>query len=306
MKILVTGGAGFLGQSVVQELESNGFSQFIVVRKNDCDLTNFKQTQSLVESIKPDSIIHLAAEVGGIGANMANPGRFFYANASMGINLVENARLYNVKKFVFVSTVCSYPKFCPIPFNENDIWNGYPEETNAPYGIAKKSIMVMLQSYRAQYGMNSCVLIPTNLYGPHDNFDDKTSHVIPALIKKMIIAKQDHAKSVKCWGTGNATREFLYVGDAAKAIVSGLKKINNPDPINIGSGEEISIRDLVYKIKNIVGYDGDIEWETGKPDGQPRRYLDTNKARLLLDWSASMAFDDGLEKTIKWYLSTLT
>jgi nucleoside-diphosphate-sugar epimerase len=246
----------------------------------------------------------LAAEVGGIGANMANPGRFFYANASMGINLVENARLFNVKKFVFVSTVCSYPKICNIPFSEKDIWNGYPEETNAPYGIAKKSIMVMLQGYKQQYGLNSCVLIPTNLYGPNDNFDDNSSHVIPALIKKMIVAKREFRDVVNCWGTGNATREFLYVKDAARAVVLGLMKIDNPEPINLGSGEEISIRDLVYKIKSIVEYEGDIKWETNKPDGQPRRLVDTNRAWERLNWSAATRFDDGLEETIQWYLST--
>jgi len=305
MKILVTGGAGFLGQNVVKKLLSQGYQDVVVVRKADCDLTNFEQTGSYLRSVSPDVILHLAADVGGIGANMVNPGRFFYNNISMGINLVEHARLMNIKKFVFVSTVCCYPKFCPAPFQESEIWNGYPEETNAPYGIAKKSIMVMMQSYKAQYGLNGCVVIPTNLYGPNDSFDDDKSHVIPALIKKLVGAKRDNLPSIQCWGSGNATREFLYVKDASCGIVRGLEKIDDPYPINLGSGFEISIRDLVYKIKDMVGYEGIIQWDCNKPDGQPRRFLDISRAKNLLDWEAKTDFDAGLKNTIEYYLSTL-
>lgn len=305
MKILVTGGAGFLGQSVVKQLYTKGYNDVVILRKSECDLTNFEQTGSYLKSISPDVILHLAADVGGIGANMVNPGRFFYNNISMGINLVEHSRLMNIKKFVFVSTVCCYPKFCPAPFKESDIWNGYPEETNAPYGIAKKSIMIMLQGYKAQYGLNSCVLIPTNLYGPNDSFDDGKSHVIPALIKKLVGAKRDNLPSIQCWGSGNATREFLYVNDASCGIVKALEKIDDPDPINLGSGFEISIRDLVYKIKDMVGYEGIIDWDSNKPDGQPRRFLDISKAKNLLDWEAKTNFDTGLRNTIDYYLSIL-
>ena len=301
MKILLTGASGFLGQSVLEKLLNSGYRDIVYPRSYQYDLVDNNQVETLFKRNKPDRVIHLAADVGGIGANMKNPASFFYNNICMGINLIHNCYLFNVKHFTFVSTVCSYPKFCEAPFREESIWNGYPEETNAPYGIAKKSVMVMLQSYKAQYGLDGCCLVPTNLYGPRDNFDDSKSHVIPALIKKFIKAKESGAKEVVCWGTGKATREFLYVDDAAEAIVRGMEKINDPSPINLGSGYEISIGDLVQKIGEFVGYEGEIVWDTSKPDGQPKRFLDTSRAKRLLDWEANTVFDDGLKNTIKWY-----
>ena len=305
MNILVTGGSGFLGSFVVERLQQNyaGGVGIFCPRSFEYDLVDMTQTNNLYRNYKPDIVIHLAARVGGIGANMENPGRFFYDNISMGINVVECARQHDVKKVIFVSTVCAYPKFTPVPFKEDSMWDGYPEETNAPYGIAKKSIMVMLQGYYSQYNLKSAVLVPTNLYGPRDHFDPNISHVIPALIKKFVEAKKNNDKEVMVWGDGSATREFLYVEDAARGIVDAIDSIDSPEPINLGSGYEISIKDLSEKIKLFLGYEGDIVFEKSKPNGQPRRFLSTERAFNKLAWKATTDFNNGLKNTIDWYLS---
>lgn len=302
-KIIVTGGAGFLGQSVVEQLEIAGYdvANIVVPRKAQFDLTKQEDVARLYDQHNPDIVIHLAAEVGGIGANMEQPGRFFYANMSMGINLIEEARIRNIKKFVFVGTVCAYPKYCPAPFKEIDIWNGYPEETNAPYGVAKKSLFVMLEAYYSQYGLKSSILVPVNLYGPRDNFNPNSSHVIPALIHKCEIAKKNKSPTIECWGTGQSTREFLYVDDAARGIVKATQAMNYPTPINLGSGQEITIKDLMNKISQLCDYKGVVLWNKSKPDGQPRRLLDISKARSLLHWEPKQDFDEGLRNTINWY-----
>ena len=305
MKILITGASGFLGSFVLDKIK-NKYSTDIEIynpRSFEYDLIDRNMVNDMYSKYKPNVVIHLAAEVGGIGANMENPGRFFYANASMGINMVEGARVYGVDKFIFVSTVCGYPKYAKVPFLESEMWDGYPEETNAPYGIAKKGVMVMLRGYYEQYGLKSASLIPTNLYGPKDHFDPKISHVIPALVKKFVDAKDNGEKVVNIWGDGTATREFLYVEDAARGIVEAVDKVDNAEEINLGSGYEINIRDLAEKIKNIVGYEGSIQFEKQKPNGQPRRFLDTSKAKKLLDWEAKMDFDSGLKNTIEWFLN---
>lgn len=305
MKILITGASGFLGSFVLDRIK-NKYSTDIEIyspRSFEYDLIDYNMVNDMYSKYKPNVVIHLAAEVGGIGANMENPGRFFYANASMGINMVEGARVYGVDKFIFVSTVCGYPKYAKVPFLESEMWDGYPEETNAPYGIAKKGVMVMLRSYYEQYGLKSASLIPTNLYGPKDHFDPKISHVIPALVKKFVDAKGNGEKVVNIWGDGTATREFLYVEDAARGIVEAVDKVDNAEEINLGSGYEINIKDLAEKIKNIVGYEGSIQFEKQKPNGQPRRFLDTSKAKKLLDWEAKMDFDNGLKNTIEWFLN---
>ena len=301
MKIILTGGSGFLGKFVHQELLRRGYGDIFVPRSKLIDLTKFDQAQEMIRYYRPDTIIHLAAEVGGIGANMANPGRFFYANMSMGLNLIEASRLYHVNKFVQVGTVCAYPKICSVPFVEEDIWNGYPEETNAPYGVAKKALFVMLEAYYKQYNLKSCILVPSNLYGPGDNFKPESSHVIPALIKKFIDAKEGGLSFVDCWGDGSATREFLYVKDAAQAVVDGMEKINEPSPINLGGGSEVSIKDLATSIKDLVGYSGTIEWDESKPNGQPRRFLNISKAARLLGWKPKVSLIDGLAETVRWY-----
>lgn len=302
MDIILTGGNGFLGKYVLEELYNRNHKDVYVPRSAQYNLTNNSAVEQLFEIHKPKQIIHLAATVGGIGANMENPGKFFYENMSMGLNLIENSRKFGIKKFVFVSTVCSYPKHCPVPFREEEIWNGYPEETNAPYGIAKKAVGTMLDGYCRQYGLKGACLIPTNLYGPGDNFDPRSSHVIPAIIKKFVDAKEQGLPNVSCWGTGNATREFLYVSDAATAIVDAFESVDDPVPINLGSGDELSIRDLVQRICAIVGYEGEIKWDNSKPDGQPKRFLDTNRAREVLGWSAVTSFDEGIKKTYEWYV----
>ena len=304
MKCLVTGSNGFLGTFVTKELEKKYKKDIEIFypRSYEYDLIDRNMVDDMYAEYKPNVVIHLAAEVGGIGANMENPGRFFYANASMGINMVEGARLNNVDKFIFVSTVCGYPKYANAPFLEDEMWNGYPEETNAPYGIAKKGVMVMLDGYYRQYGLKSATLVPTNLYGPNDHFDPKISHVIPALIKKFVDAKDTGEKVVNIWGDGTATREFLYVEDAARGIVAAVDKVNVPTPINLGSGHEISINDLAIKIKNNVGFKGDIQYETNKPNGQPRRFLDTQRAKDLLEWKAKVSFDDGIRNTVEWFM----
>ena len=304
-KIVVTGGAGFLGQFVVQSLISRGVNKqkIFIPRRRDYDLTLESNVIRLYDDAKPDVVIHLAAEVGGIGANRDHPGRFCFANLSMGMHLIEHARKNNIKKFVQTGTVCAYPKFSPIPFNENDLWNGYPEETNAPYGVAKKTLFVMLDGYKQEYGLDSAVLLPVNLYGPGDNFDLHTSHVIPALIRKCIEARDRGDQFIECWGTGSASREFLYVEDAAEAIVVATEKISEPTPINLGTGQEITIKDLVTLIAKLTSFEGDIHWDASKPDGQPRRCLDVSKSKDLMDWQAKIGFEAGLQRTIDWFES---
>jgi GDP-L-fucose synthase len=302
-RIVVTGGAGFLGRAVTRVLRERGVeeSRIIVPRRREFDLTVESDVARLYETARPDVVIHLAAEVGGIGANMEHPGRFFYANMAMGMHLVEHARRRGIRKFVHTGTVCAYPKHCPVPFREDDLWNGYPEETNAPYGVAKKAIFVMLDGYRREYGLQSAVAVPVNLYGPGDNFDPASSHVIPALIRKCEEARLSAADEVVCWGTGAATREFLYVDDAAEGIVRAAEVMDEPLPINLGGGLEISIRDLVTKIAAACGYQGRIVWDSSKPDGQPRRGLDISRARSLLGWEPRQGFDAGLRATVDWW-----
>ena len=302
-RIVVTGGAGFLGRAVCRVLAGRGVpaERVIVPRRRDYDLTLEADVARLYETARPDVVIHLAAEVGGIGANMAHPGRFFYANMAMGLHLVEHARRAGLEKFVHTGTVCAYPKHASIPFREEEIWNGYPEETNAPYGVAKKAVFVMLDGYRREYGLPSAVVVPVNLYGPGDNFDPASSHVIPALIRKCEEARLAGAPDVVCWGTGAATREFLHVDDAAEGIVRAAEVMEEPLPINLGGGREIPIRDLVTKIAAACGYTGRIAWDTSKPDGQPRRALDISRARTLLGWEPKQDFDSGLAATVAWW-----
>ncbi|MDA0255749.1 MAG: GDP-L-fucose synthase [Planctomycetota bacterium] len=304
-RIVVTGGAGFLGRAVCRTLVARGVAaeQITVPRRRDFDLTIEADVVRLYETARPEVVIHLAAEVGGIGANMAHPGRFFYANMAMGLHLVEHARRIGLEKFVHTGTVCAYPKHAAIPFREDDIWNGYPEETNAPYGVAKKAVFVMLDGYRREYGLRSAVAVPVNLYGPADNFDPASSHVIPALIRKCEEARLAGAEEVVCWGTGGATREFLYVDDAAEGIVRAAEIMEEPVPINLGGGQEIAIRDLVGRIAAACGYEGRISWDTTKPDGQPRRALDIARARELLGWQPHQDFDEGLAATVAWWRS---
>lgn len=302
-RIVVTGGAGFLGRVVRRVLRERGVPEdrIVVPRRRDFDLTIEADVERLYDTARPDVVIHLAAEVGGIGANMAHPGRFFYANMAMGLHLVEHARRRSLRKFVHTGTVCAYPKHCPVPFREEDIWNGYPEETNAPYGVAKKAIFVMLDGYRREYGLASAVVVPVNLYGPGDNFNPASSHVIPALIRKCEEARLTSAPEVVCWGTGAATREFLYVDDAAEGIVRAAEVMDEPVPINLGGGIEIAIRDLVEMIAVACDYSGRIAWDTSKPDGQPRRGLDISRAKSLLGWSPTQEFETGLKATVEWW-----
>lgn len=300
-RILLTGGAGFLGRPVQALLEQRGAGEIIVPRRREHDLTRQETAERLVLDARPDLVIHLAAEVGGIGANRANPGRFFYANMAMGLHLIEAARQAEASKFVQVGTVCAYPKHTPVPFREDDLWSGYPEETNAPYGIAKKSLLVMLQAYRQQYGFDGIYLLPVNLYGPGDNFDLDTGHVIPALIRKFVAGRREGASEVEVWGTGSASREFLFVDDAARAIVDAAERYDGPDPVNIGAGREITIRDLVGIIARLTGFTGSIRWDTSRPDGQPRRMLDTSRAAALFGFRAEIGLEEGLRRTIQWW-----
>lgn len=304
-RIVVTGGAGFLGRHLQQQLRSRGVSpeNLLIPLIEDYDLTKEGDVVRMYEQMEPTLVIHLAAEVGGIGANQANPGRFFYANMAMGLHLIEQARIRQLRKFVQVGTICAYPKFTPVPFKEEDLWNGYPEETNAPYGIAKKALLVMLQAYRRQYDLNGIYLLPVNLYGPGDNFDLQTSHVIPALIRKFCTAVDEGAEQVVVWGTGSASREFFYVKDAARAITMAAERYDGPEPVNLGAGVEISIKNLAEKIRQFSGFEGRIVWDTSKPDGQPRRCLDTSRARQLFGFEAQMSFDQGLRETIDWWKS---
>jgi GDP-L-fucose synthase len=299
-RVLVTGGAGFLGSFLCPMLEERG-GDVHVPRSRDFDLTEQSDVRRLMIETRPDVVIHLAAEVGGIGANRENPGRFFYANSAMGLNLIEESRRSGVEKFVQVGTVCAYPKFASVPFKEDDLWSGYPEETNAPYGIAKKSLLVMLQAYRQQYGLNGIYLLPVNLYGPGDNFDLQSSHVIPALIRKFVHARDSGADTVDVWGTGTASREFLYIDDAARGIVLATELYESSDPVNIGAGREVIIRDLVEMIAAIVGFEGAIRWDASKPDGQPRRMLDTTRASESFGFTAQVELEDGLRRTIDWW-----
>ena len=296
MKVLVTGGGGFLGSHLVERLEQEGHDVF-VSRRADYDLTNWDDAERLFRNAGPERVFHVAGEVGGIGANRASPGRFWYANLMMGAHVLELSRERGVDKLVIVGTVCAYPKFAPVPFSEDDLWNGYPEETNAPYGVAKKSILVGAQSYREQYGLNSIFLLPANLYGPRDNFDLKTSHVIPDLIRKML----ESSERVVLWGDGSPTREFLYVEDAVEGLTLAGDRYDGGDPVNLGTGAEISIRDLAELIAELTGFDGEIEWDTSMPNGQPRRSLDASRARELFGFEARTPLREGLERTIAWY-----
>ncbi len=300
-RVLVTGGAGFLGRHVVARLERAGASDIFVPRSRDHDLRDAHAIRALLRDTHPDLVIHLAAVVGGIGANREHPGSFFHDNAIMGIQLIEESRRSGVDKFVTIGTVCSYPKFNPVPFREDDIWTGYPEETNAPYGLAKKMLLVQGQAYREEYGFNSIHLIPVNLYGPWDNFDPASSHVIPALIRKCLDARDNGDPAIEVWGTGSASREFIYVDDAAEGIVLAAERYDNPDPVNLGTGREITIRDLVTTIARLTSFTGDITWDDTKPDGQPRRALDTSRARDRFGFQAATSFEDGLRATIAWY-----
>jgi GDP-L-fucose synthase len=301
-KIMVTGGSGFLGSHVVELLLKSGAGDIIVPRSKQYDLTRQEVCLSLIRDTDPDIVIHLAAKVGGIGANRVNPGSFFYDNLSMGIHLAEASRLHGVEKFVACGTICSYPKFANVPFREDELWDGYPEETNAPYGLAKKMLLVQSQAYRKQYGFNSIFLLPVNLYGPRDNFDLETSHVIPALIRKCLEAKAQGSDHIEVWGTGIATREFLYVEDAAAGIVQATDQFNGEEPVNIGTGREISIKALTELIAEKTGYNGNIVWDASRPDGQLRRCLDTSKAEQLFGFKAKTDLPEGLEKTVQWYI----
>jgi len=302
IRVLVTGGAGFLGSHVVETLRQKDCKNIFVPRSKDYNLVNNEAVRRLYRDAQPDLVIHLAATVGGIGANQANPGSFFYNNLMMGVQMMEQGRTHGVKKFVALGTVCAYPKYTPVPFKEEYLWNGYPEETNAPYGLAKKMLLVQAQSYRKQYGLNGIYLLPANLYGPRDNFDPNSSHVIPALIKKCVDAIENGDGSIKVWGTGQATREFLYVEDAAEGITLAAQHYNGGEPVNLGAGFEITIRDLVSLIVKMTGFKGEIVWDETKPDGQPRRMIDTTKAEKYFGFKAKTPFEEGLRKTIHWYL----
>lgn len=300
-RVVVTGGAGFLGSYVVEKLQARGCENIFVPRKAQYDLVQMEAVRQLYADTRPDLVIHLAAVVGGIGANQRNPGRYFYDNLMMGVQLMEEARLRGVKKFIATGTICAYPKFTPVPFREDDLWNGYPEETNAPYGLAKKMMLVQSQAYREQYGFNSIFLLPVNMYGRRDNFDLETSHVIPALIRKCVEAVRQNEKHITCWGTGKATREFLHADDCAEGILLAAEKYNKSEPVNLGAGFEISIRELAEKIRVLTGFSGDIIWDSSKPDGQPRRSLDTSRAEREFGFRARISFDKGLRETIEWY-----
>ncbi len=301
-RVWVTGGAGFLGSHVVEELQRQGCTEVFAPRSSEYDLRDPAAIQRALKTLQPHAVIHLAAVVGGIGANRAHPGRFYYENMIMGVQLVEACRLAGVEKMTLAGTICAYPKITPVPFREESLWYGYPEETNAPYGLAKKMLLVQAQAYRQEYGFNSIFLLPVNLYGPRDNFDPGSSHVIPALIRKAVEARESGAQKMTCWGTGAATREFLYVEDCAKAMVMATEKYNGAEPVNLGSGMEISIHDLAALIAGLVGFQGSIEWDSSQPDGQPRRSLDTRRAKDFFGFTASTPFEEGLKKTVAWYL----
>jgi GDP-L-fucose synthase len=304
-RICVTGGAGFLGSFAVEALRARGCKEIFVPRKREFDLTRPADIERMLSQARPEVLFHLAAVVGGIGANRDNPGRFFYENAIMGIELIEQARRAGVEKTVVAGTICAYPKFAPVPFREDDLWNGYPEETNAPYGVAKKALLVQCQAYRQQYGMNAVFLLPVNLYGPRDNFDLQSSHVIPALIRKCEEARLSGAPEIVGWGDGTPTREFLYVEDCAAGLIAAAERYNGADPVNLGSGREIAIADLVALTARLCGYEGRIRWDTSLPNGQPRRRLDTQRAEREFGWRAQVSLEEGLRRTIEWYRATI-
>jgi GDP-L-fucose synthase len=301
-RVLVTGGAGFLGSHLVERLERAGH-EVVVARSADYDVTSMDETARMFDDAEAELVFHLAAEVGGIGANRANPGRYWYANLVMGAHVLEQARLHETPKLVLVGTICAYPKFAPLPFREDDLWNGYPEETNAPYGVAKKTLLVGAEAYRDQYGLNTVYLLPVNLYGPRDNFDLETSHVIPALIRKMVEAQERNEDEIVLWADGTPTREFLYIDDCADALVLAAELYDDPDPVNLGTGEEISIRDLAELIREATGFRGSITWDTTKPAGQPRRALDTSRAEALFGFRAQVPLQEGINRTVAWYRS---
>jgi GDP-L-fucose synthase len=300
VRVLVTGGAGFLGARLVERLEGEGHD-VAVSRRRDHDLTSMDDTARLFDETRPELVFHLAAEVGGIGANRANPGRYWYANLMMGAHVLEQARIHGTRKLVIAGTICAYPKLAPIPFLEEDLWNGYPEETNAPYGVAKKAVLVGAQAYREQYGTNAIFLLPVNLYGPGDNFDLETSHVIPALIRKMVEAEQRGEPEVVLWGDGTPTREFLYVDDCVEGLWLAAERYDGPDPVNLGTGEEIAIGDLARLVRDATGFRGTIRWDASKPNGQPRRRLDITRAEDLFGFTAKVALEEGLARTVAWY-----
>jgi GDP-L-fucose synthase len=303
-RVVVTGGAGFLGSYVLEELRRRGAREIFVPRSKDYDLVEMAAVKALYRDARPTIVLHLAARVGGIGANRDNPGKFFYDNLMMGVQLIEAGRHAGLKKLVALGTICAYPKFCPVPFKEEDLWNGYPEETNAPYGIAKKALLVQSEAYRQQYGMSSVVLFPVNLYGPRDNFDLHSSHVIPALIRKCVEARERGDRAVVVWGTGAASREFLHARDAAEGIVLAAERYDRSEAVNLGAGFEIRIRDLVPLVARLCRFDGEISWDASKPDGQPRRMLDTSKALREFAWKARIPFEEGLRETVEWFEAT--
>jgi GDP-L-fucose synthase len=300
-RIVVTGGAGFLGAYVLDGLKRRGCKNILVPKIEDYDLIKIQDIKKMYDDMKPDIVIHLAAVVGGIGANSEHPGKFFYENLMMGVQLIEEGRLRNLEKFIAIGTICAYPKFTPVPFKEEDLWNGYPEETNAPYGLAKKMLLVQSQAYRQEYDFNSIFLLPVNLYGPGDNFKPESSHVIPAIIKKCVDAIDNGVDYIECWGTGSASREFIYASDAAEGILLATEFYNGSEPVNIGAGFEITIKDLVERIVKFTGFKGEIRWDSSKPDGQPRRCLDTSRAKKLFGFEAKTDFDTGLKAMIDWY-----
>ncbi|MHC4214514.1 MAG: GDP-L-fucose synthase family protein [Planctomycetota bacterium] len=305
-RIVVTGGAGFLGSYVLAGLESRGCKNILVPEIEDYDLVRLEDINRMYDDMSPDIVIHLAAVVGGIGANRDHPGEFFYKNLMMGVQLIEEGRLRGIEKFVAIGTVCAYPKFAAVPFKEDDLWSGYPEETNAAYGLAKKMLLVQSQAYRGEYGFNSIFVLPVNLYGPRDNFDPSSSHVIPALIKKCVDAVETGTDYIECWGTGGASREFIYAADAAEGILLATEHYNGSDAVNIGAGFEITIKELVEKIVEITGFAGEIRWDSSKPDGQPRRCLDVSRAKELFGFEAQMPFEEGLRTTVDWYKENLS
>ncbi|HEX7476999.1 MAG TPA: GDP-L-fucose synthase [Polyangiales bacterium] len=304
-RIVVTGGSGFLGSHLCAQLREKSCATIIVPRSSDCDLVDRDAVRRLYADARPDVVFHLAARVGGIGANQKNPGKYFYENLQMGVHILEEARVAKIEKLVLVGTICSYPKHTPVPFREDNLWNGYPEETNAPYGIAKKALLVMAQSYRAQYGTNAVALLPVNLYGPRDNFDLESSHVIPAMIRKCVDAMAEGRDEIVLWGDGSPTREFLYVDDCARGLLLAAERYDGPEPINLGAGFEISMRELAALVQRLTGFGGRIVWDSTRPNGQPRRSLDVTRAQELLGFVAATSFEDGLHNTIEWYRKSL-